>query len=80
MIMFRSDTRPCSDTGVTGVGGTSLWSQASTFISSAFMIVKSARGFGTLLSTLSGLNGNSPLAAKLAIMFFEVKAFSLAGL
>jgi hypothetical protein len=33
-----------------------------------------------LLSTLSGLNGNSPLAAKPAIMFLGVRAFSLAGL
>jgi len=33
-----------------------------------------------LLSTLSRLKGNSLLAAKLAIIFFRVKAFFLTGL
>ena len=32
------------------------------------------------LSTFSGLNGNKPLAAHAAMMFFFVNAFSLAGL
>jgi len=40
----------------------------------------SARGAGILLSTLSGLSGNRPLAAKPALIFFGVNALSLAGL
>jgi hypothetical protein len=45
-----------------------------------FRIVRLTTGFGILLSTLSGLKGNSLVAAKIAIMFFSVKAFFLAGL
>jgi hypothetical protein len=37
-------------------------------------------GLGIELSTLSGLNGNKPLAAKPALMFLAVKAFARAGL
>lgn len=32
------------------------------------------------LSTLSGLNGNKPLIAHIAVIFLFVKALSLAGL
>jgi hypothetical protein len=37
-------------------------------------------GLGILLSTLSGLNGNKPLAAKQALIFFGMNAITLAGL
>jgi hypothetical protein len=39
-----------------------------------------AKGAGILLSTLSGLNGNKPHAAKPALIFFGVNALFLAGL
>jgi hypothetical protein len=39
-----------------------------------------AEGIGILLSTLSGLKGNRPLAAKPALIFFGVNAATLAGL
>jgi hypothetical protein len=37
-------------------------------------------GLGIELSILSGLNGNKPLAAKPALMFLAVNAFTRAGL
>ena len=39
-----------------------------------------ARGAGILLSTLSRLNGNRPLIAKPALIFFGVNTLSLIGL
>jgi len=39
----------------------------------------SAGGAGILLSTLSGLNGNRPLAAKPALIFFGVNTLSPCG-
>jgi hypothetical protein len=42
--------------------------------------VSLSSSFATVQSTLSGLNGNKLLAAKLAIMFLGVNARSLAGL
>jgi hypothetical protein len=48
--------------------------------STAFEMVSSVEGFGIPLSTLSGLNGTSPLAAKLAMIFLAVKAVILAWL
>ena len=67
-----------AETGVTGVCSTMSCGQDSTFTLSAFgIILRSAGGFGISLSTLSGLSGNKPLAAKPALIFFDVNALSL---
>jgi hypothetical protein len=80
MIRFCSDMKASADTGVTGVCGSTSCRQDPTFTSSALGIAGSAEGAGILLSTLSGLNGNNPLAAKPALIFFGVNALSLAVL
>ena len=38
------------------------------------------RGGGILLNTLSGLNRNKPLIAKLALIFLDINTLSLTGL
>ena len=80
MISFYSDIKASADTGVTGVCGSMSCQQDPTLTSSALGIAGSAGGAGILLSTLSGLNGNKPLAAKPALIFFGVNALSLTGL
>ena len=80
MIRFYSDMKPSADTGVTGVYSTMSCGQDPTSTLSAFGIVRSVGGFGICLSTLSRLNGNKPLAAKPALIFFGVNALSLARL
>jgi hypothetical protein len=80
MIRFYSDIKDSADAGVTGVCGSTSCRQDPTFTSSALGMAGSAGGAGILLSTLSGLNRNRPLAAKPALIFFGVNALSLAGL
>jgi hypothetical protein len=77
MIRFCSDIKASADTGVTGVCGSTSCRQDPTFTSG---MAGSAGGAGILLSTLSGFNGNRPLVAKPALIFFGVNALSLAGL
>jgi hypothetical protein len=67
-------------TNVLGIAVASSYGQDLTFTLSAFGSVTLVGGFGVPLSTLSGLGGVKALAAYLAIMFFLVNAFSLAGL
>jgi hypothetical protein len=76
MIRFYSDINASANTDVTGVYNTTSYRQDPTFILSAFRIV-SAKGFSISLRTLSKLNKNKPLTAKLALMFFGINALSL---
>jgi hypothetical protein len=78
MIRLCSDIRPCVNTGVAGIRSTSFWQQVSAFTSTTLGTLKWTTVFGMLPSTLSGSNGNSPLAAKPAMTFFGVKASYLA--
>src|ERR1700724_41218 len=80
MIRFYSDIKASADTGVTDICSSMSCQQDSTFTSSAFEMAGSAREAGILLSTLSGLNGNRLLTAKLALIFFGVNAIFLVGL
>ena len=79
LIRLCNNVRASVVTGVTGVYGTSSCGQDPTTLS-AFGTVSSAGGFNVSLSTLSGLNGNKPVAAHPAVMFLLVNALSLAGL
>ncbi len=85
MIRFCSIIKASANTSVIGVIG--IYSSTSclqdpTFTSSALRIAGLAGGAGILLSTstLSRLNGNRPLAAKPALIFFGMNAIFLAGL
>jgi hypothetical protein len=80
MIRFCSDIKASTDTGVTGVCGSTSCRQDPTFTSSAVGMAVSTRGAGILLSTLSRLSGNSPYVAKPALIFFGVNALALVGL
>lgn len=83
LIRLCNNVRASDVTGVTGVIGVcSNWSceQDDTTTSLAFGIVSSTGGLGVYQSTLSGLNGNNPVAAHPAVMFLLVNALSLAGL
>jgi len=80
MIRFCSAMKDSTNTGVIGVCGSTSYRQDPTFTSLTRGIASSASGAGILLSTLSRLNGNKPLAAKPALIFFGVNALSLAGL
>ena len=77
MIRFCSDIKASANTSVTSVYGFISYRQNFTFTLSAPGITNSARGAGIFLSTLSRLNGNKPLTAKPALIFFSVNAFSL---
>jgi hypothetical protein len=77
MIRFCSDIKAFANTSVTGVYSITSCGQDPTFTLLAFGIVKLAGGFSISLRTLSRLNGNKPLVAKLALMFFSVNALSL---
>lgn len=70
MIRFCSDIKASADTGVTGVCGSMSCRQDLTFTSSALRMAGSA----------DRLNGNRPLAAKPALIFFGVNAIFLTGL
>jgi hypothetical protein len=78
MIRFYSDMKASAETGVTGVCSTSSYGRGPSF-PSAFGMISSAWGFGIFLSTLSGLYGANPHAAKPALIFLDVIAVSLAG-
>ena len=80
MIRFCSDIKASADTGVTGVCSSTSCRQGPTLTSLALGMAGLAEGAGILLSTLSGLNGNQPLAAKPALIFFGINALSHVGL
>jgi hypothetical protein len=65
-------------TGVTGISNISSCGQDATVTS--FWTLTSGGGFGMSLSTLSGLNGNKPVAAHADVMFFLVKALALVAI
>jgi hypothetical protein len=79
MIRFCSDKKASTDTSVIGVCGPTSCRQDSTSTLSALGMASSVGGADILLSTLLGLNGNKPLAAKPALIFFGVNAFSPCG-
>jgi hypothetical protein len=80
MIRSYSNIKASADTSVIGVCGSTTYRQDPTFTSLALRMASSTRAAGILLSTLSRLNGNKPLTAKPALIFFSVNALSLAGL
>lgn len=80
MIRFCSDIKASANTGVIGVYGSTSCGQGPTLTSSAVGIAGISTGAGILLSTLSGLNRNKPLAAKPALIFLGVNALFLAEL
>lgn len=65
MIGLCSDIRPSDDIGVAGVCGTMFSAQVFTLKGSILATWESMTGLGMLLSTRSGLKGDSPLAANL---------------
>ena len=76
LIRLCNDLTASVVTGVIGVCSTSSCGQDLT----SFGTVSSAGAFNIFRSTLSGLNGNNPLAAHPAVIFLLVNALSLAGL
>jgi len=80
MIRFCSNIKDSTNTSIIGVCSSTSYQQDPIFTSSALGMAGLARGVGILLSTLSGLKGNRPLAAKPALIFFSVNAIFLAGL
>jgi hypothetical protein len=65
-------------TGVVSISNTSPCGRALTITSCGTLT--SGGGLGVSLSTLSGLNGDNPVAAHAAVIFLLVKALVLAGL
>ncbi|KAF2427770.1 hypothetical protein EJ08DRAFT_331638 [Tothia fuscella] len=71
ILFVRRIKRVCS---------TSSCGQCPTSPSTACGIVSSAGGFGIFLSTLLGVNGTNPHAARPVLIFLAASAVSLAGM
>jgi hypothetical protein len=80
MIKSYSDIKAFANTSVTGVCGSTSCRQDLTFTLLALKMASFTRAAGILLSTLFKLNGNKPLIAKPALIFFNVNALSFTGL